>query len=151
VHRNTNERGIFIIAEEVPFIEIFMNRMKTAIDFLNLGLKGKFMDGIEFFSPNCKTHNPYFAGNIESLIQSMDNANKEGKGQYPNAEFRVKQAVEQGDLVAVHTELLSNKTNPGQGGLRQVHLFLFKNEKIVEYWDITQQITSNMPNAAGAF
>jgi predicted SnoaL-like aldol condensation-catalyzing enzyme len=54
-----------------------------------------------------------------------------------------------GDLVAVHTQLSS--PNPNNGGLRQVHLFRFSNLKIVEYWDITQQVLENAPNAAGAF
>jgi predicted SnoaL-like aldol condensation-catalyzing enzyme len=56
-----------------------------------------------------------------------------------------------GDFVAVHTELLSNKSKPSEGGLRQMHLFRFEGEKIVEYWDITQQIMPSMPNAGGAF
>jgi len=35
--------------------------------------------------------------------------------------------------------------------LRQVHLFRFEGDKIVEYWDITQQVLLDMPNASGAF
>jgi predicted SnoaL-like aldol condensation-catalyzing enzyme len=27
----------------------------------------------------------------------------------------------------------------------------FEDDKIVEYWDITQQVLPDMPNAAGAF
>jgi predicted SnoaL-like aldol condensation-catalyzing enzyme len=56
-----------------------------------------------------------------------------------------------GDFVAVHTQLLNSKSNPTEGGLRQVHLFRFEGNKIVEYWDITQQILPSMPNARGAF
>jgi len=45
----------------------------------------------------------------------------------------------------------SQAPNPNNGGLRQVHLFRFSDDKIVEYWDITQQVLENAPNAAGAF
>jgi predicted SnoaL-like aldol condensation-catalyzing enzyme len=51
-----------------------------------------------------------------------------------------------GDVVAVQTQLSSS--NPSNGGLRQVHLFRFSGDKIVEYWDITQQVLENAPNAA---
>ncbi|HUL39049.1 MAG TPA: hypothetical protein VLU38_02055, partial [Methanomassiliicoccales archaeon] len=59
--------------------------------------------------------------------------------------------IAEGDLVAVHTQLLSSKGKPSEGGLRQIHLFRFEGEKIVEYWDVTQQILASMPNAGGAF
>ncbi len=127
------------------------DRKKIVVEFLNLGLTGKFKEGLKFFSPDCKTHNPYIAGNIDTLTSAMDAANAQGTAQSPEAEFKVKHVLADGDLVAVHTELLSNKSKPSEGGLRQIHLFRFEDEKIVEYWDITQQIMPNMPNAGGAF
>ena len=144
--------GIFIFKMQTSINgEVFMDYTKTVIDFLKLGITDKFSEGLKYFSPDCRTHNPYFAGNIETLTHAMDSANKEGKGKYPNAEFTIKQAIEEWETVAVHTELLNDKAKPGQGGLRQVHLFRFDGDKIVEYWDITQQITPEMPNASGAF
>ena len=128
-----------------------MDHKQIAIAFINLGLTGKFSDGLKYFLPSCKTHNPYISRNIETLIQAMDGTNKEGKGQYPNAEFTIKQAIEEKDLVALHTELFNDKTKPDQGSLRQMQLFSFERDKLVEYWDITQQVTPNMPNAVGAF
>ncbi len=126
-------------------------RKKIAATFLELGLKGKFRDGLHYFSPECRTHNPYIAGDIEVLTSAMDAANSQGSARYPNAEFRVRSVLEDGDLVAVHSELLSNMSKPSEGGLRQVHLFRFRDNKIVEYWDITQQVLPDMPNAGGAF
>ncbi len=133
------------------FSEIQAQRKKIATDFLKLGLTGKFKDGLHFFSPDCKTHNPYVAGSIEALVKAMDAANQQGKSEYTQAEFSIKSVLADGDFVAVHTELLNNKSKPEAGGLRQVHLFRFKGDKIVEYWDVTQQVLPNMPNAAGAF
>ena len=124
---------------------------KIVVEFLNLGLTGKFKEGLKNFSTDCKTHNPYIAGNMDTLTSAMDAANAQGTGQYPEAEFKVKHVLADGDLVAVHTELFNKKSKPNEGGLRQIHLFRFSNDKIVEYWDVTQQILPNMPNAGGAF
>jgi predicted SnoaL-like aldol condensation-catalyzing enzyme len=128
-----------------------MDRKEIAVEFLNLGLKGKFKEGLKFFSPDCTTHNPYIAGNIDTLTSAMDTANAQGTAQYVEAEFKVKHALTDGEFVAVHTELLNNKSKPEEGGLRQIHLFRFSGHKIIEYWDITQQILPSMPNASGAF
>ena len=71
------------------------------------------------------------------------------KGAKADFKLIIKQVLAEGDIVVVYTQLASSK--PSEGGLRQVHLFRFSSDKIVEYWDITQNIPENMPNAAGAF
>jgi predicted SnoaL-like aldol condensation-catalyzing enzyme len=126
-------------------------RKNIATEFLNLAGLGKFKEGLRFFGPDCKTHNPFIAGSMETLTDAMIAANKEGTSKYPEAEFAIKHVLADGELVAVHTQLLSSKSKPSEGGLRQVHLFRFEGDKIVEYWDITQQVLPNMPNASGAF
>ena len=78
-------------------------------------------------------------------------ASKDMGAQNSEPEFVVKNILADGDLVAAHTIFLNSKSKPSNGGLRQVHVFRFKADKIVEYWDITQQILPNMPNASGAF
>ncbi len=121
------------------------------MEYFKLIGSGKFKEGLRFFAPDCKTHNPFIAGTIDVLTDAMIAADKEGTSKYPEAEFGVKHVLAEGDLVAAHTQLLSNKSKPSEGGLRQVHLFRFEGDKIVEYWDITQQVLPDMPNASGAF
>ena len=122
-----------------------------AIEFFKLLKAGKFKEGLRFFAPNCKTHNPYFAGSMDTLTDGMIAANKEMGSKNPEAEFSVRYVLADGDLVAAYTQLLSSKSKPSEGGLRQVHLFRFEGDKIVEYCDITQQVLPEMPNASGAF
>ncbi len=124
---------------------------KLAKEYFNLISLGRFKEGLRFFATDCKTHNPYISGSMENLIDSMIAANRDIGSQAPEASFAVKHVLGDGDLVAVHTELLNSKSKPGEGGLRQIHLFRFEGEKIVEYWDITQQVLPSMPNASGAF
>jgi predicted SnoaL-like aldol condensation-catalyzing enzyme len=87
---------------------------------------------------------------MKSIIDAQISASKNMPAT-STIEFSVKHLLVDGDTIAAHTELLFNKSNPTEGGLRQVHLFRFEDNKIVEYWDITQMITKDMPNAAGAF
>lgn len=135
-----NDRELDILKE---------NRKKIANEFFQLIEQGKFKEGLKFFTADCKTHNPYIAGNMDKLTDGMIEANKTMAT--PQANFQVKHILADGDFVAVHTELLANKSKPSEGGLRQVHLFRFNGDKIVEYWDVSQMVTPNMPNAAGAF
>jgi len=120
-------------------------------DYFDLIMAGKFRDGLKFFAPDCVTHNPYVAGSVEKLTDAMIAAAGDMAGQAPKASFKVSHVLVDGDLVAAHTELINDPSDPGQGGLRQVHLFRFLDDKIVEYWDVTQQILPSLPNAAGAF
>jgi predicted SnoaL-like aldol condensation-catalyzing enzyme len=122
-----------------------------ALSFFKLVEKGKFKEGLQYFSPNCITHNPYFSGTISNLVDAMIEANKQGMNEFPKAAFSVKQVLADGDYVAVYTQLLNNSLVPLEGGLRQVHLLRFEDDKIVEYWDVTQEILPTMPNAAGSF
>jgi predicted SnoaL-like aldol condensation-catalyzing enzyme len=125
-----------------------------AVEFLNLVGSGRPKDGLRYFAPECKTHNPYHAGSISILIDAMIAVQKQGaegisKGSKAEFKLIIRQVLADRDMVAVHTQLSSSK--PSEGGLRQVHLFRFSGDKIVEYWDITQQVPENAPNAVGAF
>jgi predicted SnoaL-like aldol condensation-catalyzing enzyme len=129
-------------------------RKDIAVEFLNLIAQGKPMDGLVFFDPDCVTHNPYIAGGMKELIDGMIAVQKQGsegimKGSKADFKLTIRQVLADGDVVAVHTQLASS--NPSDGGLRQVHLFRFSGDKIVEYWDITQLIHQNAPNAKAAF
>jgi predicted SnoaL-like aldol condensation-catalyzing enzyme len=129
-------------------------RKDIAVEFLNLIALGRPKDGLFFFDPDCRTHNPYIVGGMKELIDAMIAVQKQGadgilKGSKADFKLIIKQVLADGDVVAVHTMVAGS--NPKDGGLRQVHLFRFQGDKIVEYWDITQDIPMNAPNAAGAF
>lgn len=139
---------------KVPENDVNKVRKDIAVEFLSLVGSGKPKDGLRFFASDCKTHNPYIPGSMETLIDAMIAVQKqgaEGISEGSKADFKliIRQVLADGDKVAVHTQLSSSR--PSDGGLRQVHLFRFSKDKIVEYWDITQQVPENAPNATGAF
>jgi predicted SnoaL-like aldol condensation-catalyzing enzyme len=127
------------------------DRRAIATEFFQMVGSGRFKEGLRFFAPDCRQHNPYIQGSMDVLTDAMSAASKEMAPKFPDGEFRVEHILSDGDMVAVHTNLLGSRSKPGEGGLRQVHLFRFEGDKIVEYWDITQQLSKDMPNAAGAF
>ncbi len=127
------------------------DRRTIAKEYFRLISQGKFEAGLKYFAPECRTHNPYIAGDMAALTRGMVAANAEMGPQFADPAFTVEHILVDGDLVAVHTNLLGSRTKPGEGGLRQVHLFRFRGDKIVEYWDVSQMVTRDLPNAAGAF
>ncbi len=149
---------VFIVVDYMPEIgksdlirQKEIERRNIVKEYFKFVSSGRFKEGLHFFAPDCRTHNPFIGGNMTVLTDAMINANKEGASKYPEAEFSVKLVLADGDFVAAHTQLLGNKSKPNEGGLRQVHLFRFEGDRIVEYWDITQQVLPSMPNAGGAF
>lgn len=125
-------------------------RKKVVREFFGLVAQGRQKDALRFFAPGCRQHNPYVKGGMQALFDSMAAAQGEAPS-YPDPSFEVKRVVAEGDVVAAHTELLASRSDPGKGGLRQVHLFRFRRDKVVEYWDVTQMIQPDMPNAGNAF
>ena len=138
----------------IPEDDANKTRKRISVEIFNLIGLGKPKDILHFFDPECKTHNPYIPGGMNELTDAMIAVQKqtsEGiiKGSKANFKLVIKKVLAEGDIVAVYTQIASSK--PSEGGLRQVHLFRFSADKIVEYWDITQNIPENATNALEAF
>ena len=138
----------------IPENDANKTRKENAVEFLSLIGAGRTKEGLKFFAPDCKTHNPYTPGGMEELTDAMIAVQKQGSQgilKESTADFKlvIRHVLADGDLVAVHTQISGSK--PSEGGLRQVHLFRFNGDKIVEYWYITQMVPENAPNASGAF
>ena len=131
---------------------VLRRRKRIVRDFFRFVFQGRQKkEGLRCFSNGCRQHNPYVHGGMGALFDAMGAVQREAP-KHPDPSFAVKNVLADGDFVAVHTELLSSKSEPGEGGLRRVHLFRFdKDDKIVEYWDVTQTVEPDMPNAASAF
>ena len=132
-------------------IEDRKDRREMAVQFLNLIGEGRPKEGLSNFAAGCRTHNPYISGGMEQLTDAMVAVQKESDPKESGSDFglKIRHVLSDGDLVAVHTDLSGSR--PSEGGLRQVHLFRFEGDKVVEYWDVTQQIPENCPNPEGAF
>jgi predicted SnoaL-like aldol condensation-catalyzing enzyme len=118
---------------------------ENAVSFLKLVASGKVREAYEtFISPDFRHHNPYFRGDSESLMLAME----ENATMNPGKILEVKLAIQDQDMVAVHSHV---KQNPADLGGAVVHIFRFQDNRIVELWDIGQPIPEDSPNENGIF
>ena len=66
----------------------------------------------------------------------------------PNKAFNVKQAIADGDSVAVFSELQRAEADITYA---VVHIAKLENGKIVELWDVVQEVPKDLANELGMF
>jgi predicted SnoaL-like aldol condensation-catalyzing enzyme len=117
----------------------------AAISFLRLAATGKVREAYQkHVAPNFRHHNPFFRGDAESLLIAME----ENAAKNPNKVLEIQRALEDGELVAVHSRV---RPKPGDLGVAVVHIFKFQGNRIVELWDLGQPVPENSPNENGMF
>jgi predicted SnoaL-like aldol condensation-catalyzing enzyme len=115
----------------------------VALEFFKFVTAGKPKEARHLFAPKCLHHNPYLPEGMDALLESMAKV-QEGSQMAPSdVQFLIKHVLTDGNLVAVHTTLKSK--SDALKGLRQIHLFRFRGDKIVEYWDVTQVAPADAP------
>lgn len=95
-------------------------------------------------APKFRHHNVFFPGDAKSLMAAME----ENAVKNPEKLLEVKQALQEGDFVAVHSWV---RMRPDDPGADLFHLFRFRGDRIVEFWDVGQPIPEQSPNENGAF
>jgi predicted SnoaL-like aldol condensation-catalyzing enzyme len=120
-------------------------RKAIAISFLKLASLGNVREAYEkHIAPDFRHHNPYFKGDAESLKKGM----AENAAKFPNKILEVQRALEDGDLVAIHSRV---RLKPEELGIALVHIFRFRDYSIVELWDLGQPVPDDSPNEFGMF
>jgi predicted SnoaL-like aldol condensation-catalyzing enzyme len=118
---------------------------EIAVSFLQLVASGEVREAyLSHIGPGFCHHNPFFRGDSDSLLLAME----ENAAISPHKSLEVKRAIEEGDIVAVHSHV---KQNPEDLGGAVVHIFRFQGDLIVELWDIGQPIPENSHNENGMF
>jgi len=116
-----------------------------AVSFLKLAATGRVDQAYaEYVGAGFRHHNPYFRGDAASLKAAM----AENAAQNPGKSLEVKRALEDGDLVAVHSHVRQKPEDPGAA---VVHIFRFENGRIVELWDVGQPVMDEGPNELDMF
>ncbi len=118
---------------------------EIATEFLSMAASGQVREAFARHVADSFTHhNAYFPGDRESLLIAME----QSAASEPNKAFTVKQVIASGDRVATLSHLQRS-----QGGQEYavVHILRFDGGKIVEMWDVGQEIPKDSPNALGMF
>src|SRR4051812_18434184 len=82
-------------------------------------------------------HHPDVAKGRDAFIEAVGGLFDE----FPDTRFEIRRMIAEGDLVAVHTHL---QPTPGKPGLAIVDIFRIDGEKIVEHWEVDQEVTDTV-------
>ena len=138
--RNTTNRG-----EPVQVENAISDRKHIARQFIELVSTGKIDEAYRMYvALDGKHHNPFFPAGFPALRQAM----KDNQVQFPDMRLTVKHVIGDGDLVAIHSQVV---LHPGEVGMAVLHLFRFQDDRIVEMWDIGQHVPADSPNQDGIF
>ncbi len=122
-----------------------MTKKEIAQDFLKLASKGQSRKAFELYvSDNFKHHNAWFKADGQTLMIAME----ENAKKTPDKVFEIQRALEDENLVAVHSRV---RQTPNDLGAAVIHIFKFDDDKIVELWDFGQAVPENMINESGMF
>ena len=123
-----------------------MSKKELVISFLNMAATGDVKAAYDkFIAVDFIHHNQYFKGDRQTLLTAMEEAHKTS----PNKSIDVKHIYEDGNKVIAHS--LVTKKNSTELSIAVVHIFRFEKDRIVELWDIGQQIMKDSPNENGPF
>ncbi|MGG0646532.1 ester cyclase [Bacillus mycoides] len=113
---------------------------KRVVDFYNEVFNKHNIDIIpKYVSEDYKQHNPFVADGRKAFMDFF----KEDFVKNPNSSAEIKRVVAEGDTVALHVH---SRANSQDKGVAIVDIFRIKNGKIVEHWDVIQEIPSEAAN-----
>jgi predicted SnoaL-like aldol condensation-catalyzing enzyme len=92
-----------------------------------------------YLGPYYRQHNPGAADGAESFVAFM----KRLAQTYPDFRMETKRIIAEGNYVVLHSHLI---LKPGDRGLAVVDIFRLENGKIVEHWDVVQEVPETSAN-----
>ena len=93
----------------------------------------------KYIGPHYRQHNPGATDGPESFIAIV----KRFAQIFPEFRMEPKRIIAEGDLVALHSHLI---LKPGDRGSAVVDIFRLENGKIVEHWDVVQEVPEKSAN-----
>ena len=87
-------------------------------------------------------HNPQVADGAEAFIGFVNSM----RSQFPGIHLEIKRVITQGKMVVTHSHLT---LTPGKPGLALADFFRFEGDKVVEHWDVIQEIPEASANSNG--
>lgn len=97
-----------------------------------------------YVSPNYIQHNPYMRDGVAPMVDFFPPYFE----QHPQAIVEIKRVIAEGDLVVIHNLW---RDSPEDRGQAVVDIFRVDKGKIVEHWDVSQEIPENPANQNGMF
>jgi predicted SnoaL-like aldol condensation-catalyzing enzyme len=93
----------------------------------------------KYLGPTYRQHNPGALDGGQSFIAFV----KWFTQKYPAYRMELKRIIADGDLVVTHSHLVRE---PGDRGQAVIDIFRFENGRIVEHWDVVQDVPEKPAN-----
>jgi len=118
---------------------------KTVLEFYDAAINQKDFDAAaKFLGPRYTQHNPRAADGAEGLKAFLAFL----RDKFPDYHSDIKRAFADGDYVILHVH---NVPTPGARGNAIVDIFKLEDGKIVEHWDVRQEIPEQSANSNTMF
>ncbi len=118
---------------------------RVATEFYDAAINRKdFAAASQYLGSNYRQHNPTAADGAEGLRGFIDFL----KTRFPNQRGDIKRVVAEGDLVVLHVHSTRGDGTPGRA---IVDIFRIADGKVVEHWDVIQDIPAQAANSNGMF
>jgi predicted SnoaL-like aldol condensation-catalyzing enzyme len=118
---------------------------QVVVDYYQTAFTGNPEKAVaDHFGDRYIQHNPQAADGPEAFIGFV----KWLRGQYPNLQLDIKRVLADGDMVVTHSRLI---LEPGQPGQALADFFRLEDGKVVEHWDVIQEVPETSANANGMF
>ncbi|WP_372016577.1 nuclear transport factor 2 family protein [Pseudoxanthomonas sp. 10H] len=122
-----------------------MDHAAIATTFLRMCAGGEVRAAFDrYVAADFVHHNAWFPGDRQSLLDAME----QSAASEPNTSFEPRQVIDGGDRVAVLSHL---RRADGVTEYAVVHIVRFGAGRIVELWDLGQEIPRDSPNTLGMF
>ncbi len=114
---------------------------KIAVAFYNMiFVDHKVAEAFKLYgAPEYKQHNPMAASGAEAAIAFLGPFLEKN----PGYKGEIKRVIAEGDLVAIHNHVTSG---PGDRGRAVVDIFRVENGRVVEHWDVVQNVPEKSMN-----
>jgi predicted SnoaL-like aldol condensation-catalyzing enzyme len=118
---------------------------KAVLEFYDLAINQKNFDAAaKFLGPRYVQHNPRAADGPEGLKAFLAFL----RDKFPDYHSEIKRAFADGDYVILHVH---NVPSPGSRGNAIVDIFRLEDGKVVEHWDVRQEIPEQAANSNTMF
>ena len=134
--------GLPALAADAPQQE---QNKEVVLEFYEQALNQKdFAAAAKYFGPRYTQHNPNAADGPEGFKAFLQFLREK----YLNSHSEIKRAFADGDYVILHVHAVRE---PGTRGTAIVDIFKLENGKIVEHWDVRQDVPEQAANSNGMF
>lgn len=118
---------------------------RVVVDYYETAFAGDPETAVaDHFGSSYTQHNPDAQDGPEAFVGFV----RWLRGAYPDLQLSIKRVIADGDLVATHSELV---LVPGEPGRALADFFRLEAGKVVEHWDVIQDVPATSANDNGMF